>query len=571
MHAFVAPTVGYFHGVIDYYGAVGPSGVLRDKFWDFRRTNLFFDAFEARIGAVKHPQRNDPRVRLEHHTLTADYWLDTGDGVYFVGIVNESSAEQHLALGALTIDGVNVPRYVLMTVPHADYPGAASDGGTELEYSAVLASGLPLLDSLSLGYSTAEVLTLREHNGRQLLVVFGSEGAEGELAFAGAYDVVDIDGGIENRGDAFTFRYGDPKRLTVSAAGEELDVLVLNRDAAGRTWFHRDGDADYAVVGPDYVSGMTVTTVGLDVSYEHDGELIEVYALTPAGETRLNEFLPGSFPSLPDVLTVGRANTDVAEAAADLADTDGWYSWTGDPMPLEELGIFRGHAWYRAEFEIDQEPDDRWLGWAVNVEHASDIVGLYVNGTYLTTLAPVGTKIDSRSWTVPTPSQIRLRTWCAVATSSRFARKCGGTAASCGRAGSSLDRAPHCLPSGSIRSRAFGARPRLGQCVSKTGACAPSSAASGQGCRTGNTRTRAGTKRRFPCRCLAATCAGTAPGFAPPTCRPSRTFTRPSCCRCQAETQKRPFISMVGSSGAGSATKTGSVAAPGPAAIGTCG
>ncbi len=413
MSAFVSPTVGYFSGVIDYFGAIGPSGVLRAKFWDFRRTNMFFDAFEARIGAVKHPQVGDPRVRLEHHSLAADYWLDTGDGVYFVGVVNESAGEQLLPVGALTVDGAAIPRYVPMTVPHADYPGAASDGGTELEYSAILAMGVPLVDSLSLDYSTAEILTLRDLGGAPLLAVFGVEGAEGELAFDGDYTVVDIDGGIDNHGDAFTFRYGEPKLLTVESGADQVRVLVLTRHDAGRAWFHGD---DYLVVGPDYVTGMRVTDGGaLDVDFDHDGELVEVFALTPAGARRFDHVLPGGHPSLPDTLRVGAARSDIAEAAVDLADDAGWYAWTGDPMPLEELGIFRGHAWYRAEFDIDMDPEDRWLGWRVWVDHASDIVGIYVNGHYLTTLAPLGTEIDGRSldgaysFPDPTPYLVRGR------------------------------------------------------------------------------------------------------------------------------------------------------------------
>ena len=48
--------------------------------------------------------------------------------------------------------------------------------------------------------------------------------------------------------------------------------------------------------------------------------------------------------------------------------------------------------WYRAEIDLaDPKSNDGHL-W---VAHASDFVGIYVNGTYVTTVAPLGTEIDS--------------------------------------------------------------------------------------------------------------------------------------------------------------------------------
>ena len=43
MNGFVSPQVGYFSGVIDYYGPISPSGLLRPSFHAFRRDNLFLN------------------------------------------------------------------------------------------------------------------------------------------------------------------------------------------------------------------------------------------------------------------------------------------------------------------------------------------------------------------------------------------------------------------------------------------------------------------------------------------------------------------------------------------------
>jgi len=400
-NAFLSPTVGYFHNVIDYFGAISPSGALRTKFHDFRRTNLLFDAFEARLGAVRHPQKNDPRVSLDHGALAADYWLDAG-GVYFVSLVNESSAPQTVPTGALTIDGARVPQFEPMLVPAADYPGMATDGGTELENASIVVANLPLTDAddgLELAYSTGEVLTLRRFNDRTLLMLHGVAGSRGELALRGNYTVASAAPGFADRGGVFTFGYGAPQRLTLTTAGETIDVVVLDRARAGRTWFHHGPGAgdDYAVVGIDYVTDMTLTDGRLDIAYEHEGERLDLWTLSATGASTRTVALGPDAPALPDVLAVGKVAGDRAEAELE-ADTAAWTEWTGQPRPLEELGILRGHAWYRAEFDIDGEPNRWWKSWPLWVEHASDFVGIYVNGQYVTTVAPHGTHIDSRSY-----------------------------------------------------------------------------------------------------------------------------------------------------------------------------
>jgi hypothetical protein len=60
-------------------------------------------------------------------------------------------------------------------------------------------------------------------------------------------------------------------------------------------------------------------------------------------------------------------------------------------------GVYGGHAWYRTELNFDHAPY-WWEDTSLYIEHASDIVGIYVNGTYLSTQLPLGTELDSDSW-----------------------------------------------------------------------------------------------------------------------------------------------------------------------------
>jgi hypothetical protein len=107
---------------------------------------------------------------------------------------------------------------------------------------------------------------------------------------------------------------------------------------------------------------------------------------------------PQTVPALPSLpsLMLGKVASDMAEAKLDYNDST-WTKWTGQPQALESKGIYSGHAWYRTELNFDHAPY-WWEDTSLYIEHASDIVGIYVNGTYLSTQLPLGTELDSDSW-----------------------------------------------------------------------------------------------------------------------------------------------------------------------------
>ncbi len=433
LDAFVAPTVGYFHNVIDYYGAIGPSGTLRQKFWSFRRTNLMLDAFQPLIAGVRHPQRSgdgvpgaDLRLRVQHPSLGAlednrrvHYWLDAGDGVRFVGLTNETGEDQALAPGAIELDGLRLPEATTMVVPAEDYPGPGPS--PELENVHMLVVGAPLGLDARLGYTTSEVLSLRDFGADRLLVVHGVPGSEGELVLdrlTGPIEVIAATG--------VTVVDASPARLLVkyphatggslsvrTASGQVLHVLVTTRADAGRTWFFEANGDDLVVIGPDLVRPATA---GLQLQYESratqdriltwsvrdlalDGFTAEG-GRAPVTGAAWHQRTAVAPPAIGvDLGTGGRISVDDRLESGTTAPGTGWVAWTGEPRPLETLGIPTGHAWYRARLRITGAPADRRGGWKLWVQHASDLIGIYVNGHYVTTLAPLGTEIDNRSWT----------------------------------------------------------------------------------------------------------------------------------------------------------------------------
>ncbi len=435
LDAFVSPTVGYFHNVIDYYGAIGPSGTLRAKFWSFRRTNMMLDAFEPWIAAVRHPQRSgegvdggDGRLRVHHPSLGAledgkrvFYWLDAGDGARFVGLTNETGVAQTLAPGAIELDGMRIPARTTMTVPGEDYPGAP--GSVESENVHILVAGAPLgVGNVRLGYTTSEVLSVRELDDRRLLVVHGVTGSEGELVLDGlgtGFQVVLADGVTVADATAgrllVTYTHRTGSTLVVrTAAGDTLQVLITTREDAGRTWFFEVDGKDLVVIGPDLA--RPGANGGLAIDYESGASgtehLVTLSAapLSLAGVTVDEPWRAGSRvtrwsrttgtpPTIAVDLRHGQLGPDDRGETGIVTTDASWTAWTGEPRPLEQLGIFGGHAWYRTRVRIEGNPAERSGGWKLWLEHASDFVGIYVNGHYVTTVAPLGTEIDNRSWT----------------------------------------------------------------------------------------------------------------------------------------------------------------------------
>lgn len=434
-NGFVSPQIGYFHNVVDYYGPISASGGLRAKFFSYRRTNMFYDAFEEAIARVELPRRSsannpfpiwDKRLSIDHPNLgvkdkvwRVHYWLDAGDGNYFISLLNETGAEQKVRRNGIKVDDFSFPQYTDMVVAPEKFPGHMSEPGPERYANPVIVVGAPLGKGVRLKYSTSEILTLRDFAGGRLLVVHGPRGAEGELVLdrlAGAPQILSRDAGIrvaaqDNGSIALAYKYGDEQVVALrTAEGTVLRIVVADTDRAGRFWFTNRNGQDHLFAGFDYLAPSADGSLAFEHSYAA-GDL-QLFVLSPRkvdlsglevtrawdAQSLASRFVlrgQAQYPAIPaNLLAHGKAADDAAEAAPGF-DSSRWIAWQGEPRALETLGISGGHAWYRAEVDV---PAGK-TGQHLFVEHASDIVGIYVNGQYLTTVAPVGTEIDGNSGT----------------------------------------------------------------------------------------------------------------------------------------------------------------------------
>ena len=428
MNGFVSPQVAYFHGVVDYYGPISPSGVLRPSFHAFRRDNLFFDSVEpyfAPAGSARNDGYSIANAYLGsvENGVKKQYWLEGAQGVNFLGVVNQSGSAQTVGLNGISFNGQTFPKYVPLTVPVNPEPGVGQFSPATPDYAMVLVQNLPIANAGRLAWTTSELLTLRDFNGDALLVVHGAPNAQGELVLDGlgaGAQILARDNGVSvaefaNGKLALTYTYSPNLELVVqSSTGRKLRVLVTTSDEAGRIWFPKANGQDLLVAGLDYLNeSATVSNYTFSTGAEFDGTARQLFVMSPRrlavrglsaqyawDPVTLSATYgkPTAIPALTALpsLMSGKAASDTGEANPSY-DNSLWTKWTGQPQSLESKGIYSGHAWYRAEIWFDHAPY-WWEDASLYVEHASDIVGIYVNGTYLSTQLPLGTELDSDSW-----------------------------------------------------------------------------------------------------------------------------------------------------------------------------
>lgn len=425
--------VGYLHNVVDFFGPISASGALREKFYSFRRANMLLDTLEESIASVLHSKRSglnpargeklDSRLVIKHPEIgdiegnkKRHYWMDLGEGKYLLHLLNETGKKQVLDKHSVTIDGFSFPRYTKLTIHPEPEPGVYySDTGDDLINSMIIPVNMDIVKDLELYYTTSDLLTVRKFNDETLMVLYGVKGSQGELALRFDSENYRIDkksAGIklEKRyKDLYAVSYTYDKNETLeltTATGNKVKILILNRHDAGRAWFLKKGSEDLLVIGPDYIDETSEGSYDFEFSDAHKKREVLVLSneeLSLGGlrktidfneDTKLTEFVHDrefKFPDFKGDLTKGRVKSDKDEVRVNFNEKSG-VTFSGQPVPLETLNISKGHAWYRTEFEIlEKEIEKAHL----YIESASDFVSIYVNGSYLTSLAPLGTEISS--------------------------------------------------------------------------------------------------------------------------------------------------------------------------------
>ncbi|RZA26249.1 MAG: hypothetical protein EOP10_04215 [Proteobacteria bacterium] len=408
--ALRAPKIGFFHNAVDYYGVIGPAGTVREKFFSFRRTNLFLTSFENLIAAAGEPKRtsswnipsNDKKIQVKDDRVGSldpdangrrvNYWLDLGDGAALLGLLNASGQTIELKRNSLVAFGEKLPRFTPITIPAETYPGSPASAGVEAEYDFLMPLRFPLGDSFTLDYSTSEVLQFKD----DLLVIYGEAGSQGEARFrsksivTGEFSAVNLEE-LHERDLTVTYTHSaKPQTFEVTNIdGDSIRVLILDRETAGRAWFENNR----ILLGPDLVQADHLT---LRPGHQRVWSSAPIESFAAFEKERMPGFIAYDLPATDVNFSASPVPFTQHESKAELDDDfAGYRDLNGAETAMEQAGIYEGQAWYRTQVELTDEQIKGNLDFYA--ESVGDFASLYINGNYVLTLTPLGTEIKSAS------------------------------------------------------------------------------------------------------------------------------------------------------------------------------
>jgi len=423
------PAIAYFGSQIDFRCPVSPRGVLRPYYFIMKRKIEFLNTFSEAIASCGEAKKdgvvsvNNTDIGTWEDGKRSNYWLETDDGTVFLSLLNQghydgnvltTPTDQGIGIKGIKVKDISFPNFTTMTIPFEDI---VTSNGDEKWNDMIIPVNLPLGDGFPhLSYSTSEILTLRNFNGRKLLVIYGREGTPGETRMTGlngnaevVFNSLFFPNIVENDGSTLTFHYvhaPDTFLVLNLPGGKILQIIVTTIERANKYWFFDWGGRQFMVSDIDYLESAFSDQGNLKISAQRRLGPSNVLILSPFEPAALiDDTIPGSvgFSYTAEAMALAYSST-VSFTLPTLASVNSGRlfsepipapsqaesSWTGEPKPLEEIGIYRGHAWYMTGFSSASPVTSA----ALHVDSGSDIVSVYLNNTYIGTVLPTGKAVD---------------------------------------------------------------------------------------------------------------------------------------------------------------------------------
>ncbi|HHT90959.1 MAG TPA: hypothetical protein GXZ68_08355 [Firmicutes bacterium] len=360
----------------DFGGMIDSAGRLRNEFYEGRLLGFFLESFRQELAEARSEAPNTVRAEPgtglgapneagEHEVFS----LLFGDGSRFIFATNLTDTEYR---GTIEAEGASFPR------------------SSELEVAPktvkILPYNLPVLeeqDRLRILYSTSELFCIKQQLGGRVLLFQGSPGSSGEFALAGNLRVIAADCRWEEGPEAVVFTYSHqetPQSILLRSGSEFLHCVLLTTEMAGKTWFGGPDGEEYLVMEADWLEGTRAKIWS-------GGSRGQVYKLVP-GKLGI-ELLDAHPASLQTEDVPIQSGLLQSWSILDLWD---WLQaerkqWQGPPLALEELGQYQGLGFYSPDLSgTDLTDGEHFLYMA----QSADIVSVYADGSYLTTLFPGG-------------------------------------------------------------------------------------------------------------------------------------------------------------------------------------
>jgi beta-galactosidase len=317
----------------DFAGAISPEGHLREEAHEGRLLHHAIKAFGASFAEASPDNTKDclieiQRIQLES-SIVGPYSLGLKLGGHLLFLTNVGSEAEEVIIKH---DGKAFPRFSTLIA--------------EANRNPMLPIGVPLQTwgiEGTLAYATAELIQVNHYESRTVMVFHSSLEAEISLVFNA---VVSIQSGTMEI-------HEQTEHVTVTFSGANSSSVIIRLDNGHQL----------------ELIGIHRTQALLLKDMDEAGSLIFTNLITPESEMREVE------------------TSWMVSAIRDLANiTDNKISLGDQANYLEKHDVFKGYAWYTSRTTIPAFTACK----GVLLQHASDVISLYADGSYLGTVTPGG-------------------------------------------------------------------------------------------------------------------------------------------------------------------------------------
>lgn len=323
----------------DYGAAVGQTGDLRPIYYEFKKAAFFARSFQN---------------VLENS-------VDAGSD--FAGISNNPDIR------------VTARRSPSGTIAFLDNPGSLPvetsvsrlSGAGDVPVKVTLLPGeiVPVVSAFNLGsgvtldWAPARILGIFDQGNTKTLAVYGSDGSDIGLTFGVSADHLSaVSPEFTTTANSATLnaviRAGQPQQFSFVSGGHTFRILVMDRDAADRTWSVGAGEKSYLVSGPHYVADGALDNGHLSFRTERGWpdpqDTFDVAYGEALAPIVLNSDNSARTAVLTLALTPWQTRSGMKSAAKNLDDS----TWFASVTP-QQMGADRDYtadAWYRAKATV---------------------------------------------------------------------------------------------------------------------------------------------------------------------------------------------------------------------------
>jgi beta-galactosidase GanA len=338
------------------------------------------------------------------------------DGPHTLKIVVDGTHSSASTDNFVSVDAIDLPT---PSEANPTYPTVPQLPGTAITLdgrdSHIIVANYQLGDS-QLQYSTSEIMTNATIAGRDIAVLYGNKGSDGETVLNYPSQPKVTGGGVTTTWNAATgdlrlnYTHSGLRRVTITAAGKRPLLLLLADKPTAETFWRQDTAA-----GPVLVRGThllrTATSAGDRIALTGDnGSAATMEVFTAASQVTWNGAkvttrpsdtgsLLGTIPTAVHItlpaLTIWKYSPESPEASPgfddsrwQVADKTTTNSVTGiTTLPVlyaDDYGFHTGNTWYRGRFRsTGSAPSETGIHLVSDSGGTAQAFSAWVNGTFL--------------------------------------------------------------------------------------------------------------------------------------------------------------------------------------------